>query len=54
MSRPRKPKLRPVPAAQPENAQPGKAPVISPGLYKDTSKKQEPYSVPTKKKEQRG
>jgi hypothetical protein len=53
MVRPRKPKLRPAPAPRPA---PGKAQVISPGLYKDTAKKQEPYSVPTgtKKKEQEG
>ena len=54
MPRQPKPKLRPAP--EPRPPQPGGAKVISPGLYKDTSKKQEPYSVPTstKKKEQRG
>ena len=54
MVRPRKPKLRPAPAPRP--TKPEKAQLISPGLYKDTAKKQEPYSVPTgsKKKEQQG
>jgi len=54
MARPRKPKLRPAPAPRPAKAE--KAQLISPGLYKDTTKKQEPYAVPTgtKKKEQQG